>query len=311
MRFHGPADPIRRFERVRRGSSTGPFPGSTDLASLEVDPPRSLICKPTCGSSGSPQRLLPACFQSWSLDSISLSSLANREARESSFPDGAPLQSSFASTPRAPPFGDTLHLPRFLPSSRLHDRASTSRGASHSPLRSVLRFSQPLDGFFRALACGLVSSRCHVQGSSGSGASPPPQPPFLIGRSLPPCRSSIFAHRPKPAATSDAPRLRGFHPRQDAFHSLGYSPHEHSLPSSGFSPPGLRVSPFGTSLPSADPLMTFSNETFACALASSSGLQRLPASRFGVLVSSPTDLPELFEPSIQLPVPPKRSEASR
>jgi len=41
-----------------------------------------------------------------------------------------------------------------------------SRGTRgfQAPLRSVLGFSQPLDGFLRHRFRGLVSSRCHVQG---------------------------------------------------------------------------------------------------------------------------------------------------
>jgi hypothetical protein len=76
----------------------------------------------------------------------------------------------------------------FRPSSRHHTHAATSRETSQVPLRSVLRLSQPLDVLLRARACELVSSRCHVQGSLCPGASLPAQPPFLIGRSVPPCR---------------------------------------------------------------------------------------------------------------------------
>jgi hypothetical protein len=68
-----------------------------------------------------------------------------------------------------------LHLPLgFVPSSRHHQRAATFfREASHSPLRSARRFSQPLDGFFRSSARRLISSRSHVQGSlSFRGFSP-------------------------------------------------------------------------------------------------------------------------------------------
>jgi hypothetical protein len=43
------------------------------------------------------------------------------------------------------------------PSPRHHPRASTSRGGSHSPLRSVRRRSQPLDGLLRAPASRACS----------------------------------------------------------------------------------------------------------------------------------------------------------
>jgi len=72
-------------------------------------------------------------------------------------------------------------------------------------LRSVLRFSQPLDGFLRARARRLVSSRCHVQDSSCSRSSPFAQPPSLVGRSMPPCRCPPVAHLilANPAATTN------------------------------------------------------------------------------------------------------------
>jgi hypothetical protein len=77
-------------------------------------------------------------------------------------------------------------------------------GLPSSPLRSVLELSQPLDGLRRPPARGLVPSRCRVQDSSRSGCSPLAQPPSLIGRSMPPCRHSPGAHRPKSAATPEA-----------------------------------------------------------------------------------------------------------
>ena len=133
----------------------------------------------------------------------------------------------------------------FSPSSRHHTHAATSRETSQVPLRSVLRLSQPLDVLLRARACELVSSRCHVQGSLCSGASLPAQPPFLVGRSLPPCRCLIVAsharfcfHRSARALTCDAPRLRGLYLRKAAFHESGYSPRPRPLPSSVSSPPG-------------------------------------------------------------------------
>jgi len=48
-----------------------------------------------------------------------------------------------------------------------------SHGSYPLPLRSVLRFSQPLDGFLHHRPCGPVSSRSHVQGFSVQGFLPP------------------------------------------------------------------------------------------------------------------------------------------
>jgi len=83
-------------------------------------------------------------------------------------PHATPLQSPFTQFPRRSSFDARLHLPLgFRPSSRHHSSAATiPRGTSHAPLRSVLRFSQPLDGFFRSRACRLISSRSHVQGQT-------------------------------------------------------------------------------------------------------------------------------------------------
>jgi hypothetical protein len=136
-----------------------------------------------------------------------------------------------------------LHLPLgFLPSPRHHQRAATFfREASHSPLRSARRFSQPLDGFFRSSACRLISSRSHAQGSlSFRGFSPdaavllhqkdPASLPLLHRRSI--ARSDF--HRLVRSSTCDASRLRGLHPRRAAFIRFGYSPRPKSLPSSNF-----------------------------------------------------------------------------
>lgn len=137
----------------------------------------------------------------------------------------------------------SAHLPLgFVPSSRHHDRAATFfRGASQSPLRSVLRFSQPLDGFFRSLARRLIPSRCHVQGPrSYRGFSPDTATlphrkelssmPLLLRRSY---RRSDF-RRLAHTSTCDASRLRGFDLRQAAFLRSGYSPRLKPLPSSNF-----------------------------------------------------------------------------
>jgi hypothetical protein len=76
-----------------------------------------------------------------------------------------------------------------------HRRSHITREVSQSPLRSALRFSQPLGGLLRTCARGPIPSRCHVPGSFCSRASHPAQPPFLLGRSLPPCRCCAVASR--------------------------------------------------------------------------------------------------------------------
>jgi hypothetical protein len=91
------------------------------------------------------------------------------------------------------------------PSSRHHSSAATiSRGASHAPLRSVLRFSQPLDGFFRSRACRLISSRNHVQGHPSSRGFSPVAATLPLRKELPPCRCCI-------AARTHAPTFAGSH----------------------------------------------------------------------------------------------------
>jgi len=72
------------------------------------------------------------------------------------------------------------------------------------------------------------------------GPSLPAQPPFLVGRSMPPGRWDTTALRPKrlapfrSASACDASRLRGFHLHEAAFRKSGYSPRSRPLPSSSF-----------------------------------------------------------------------------
>jgi len=153
-------------------------------------------------------------------------------------------------------FDPSFTLPRFLALfATSPERSPFFAGAPTPPLRSVLRFSQPLDGFLRAPARRPLSSRCHVQGLSRSGASPPAQPPFLFGRSLPPGR---WTHSHSPAyAGSPRDSALDF----EAFICAGprslrrrYSPRRASLPSSGSSPPGSSPPTAGRSLPTTSAL---------------------------------------------------------
>jgi hypothetical protein len=130
----------------------------------------------------------------------------------------------------------------FVPSSRHHSKAATIyHGASQAPLRSVRRFSQPLDGLFRSPARRLISSRCHVQGHlSFRGFSPVaatlPHRKELSSMSLLPRRSHPRSDFRRLAckSTRDASRLRGLYLRQAAFLRSGYSPRPKPLPSSNF-----------------------------------------------------------------------------
>jgi hypothetical protein len=108
--------------------------------------------------------------------------------------------------------------------------ASTCTEALALPLRSAPRLSQPLDGFLRLRCCGLIASRCHVQGSpfrgfSRSAAAPARRRPF------PPCRCRPITHR-QAGCHGQTPRLRGFAPRIVAFSRVGGWPSLEWLPSS-------------------------------------------------------------------------------
>jgi hypothetical protein len=102
------------------------------------------------------------------------------------------------------------YLPKFQPSLRRHRKHPPNRAGFHPALRAALRFSQPLDGSRHFRLCELVSSRCHIQGSSVQGfPSPHSQPdsspdlcPLVVVRI--PSIMTTLAHRPKPAATHAA-----------------------------------------------------------------------------------------------------------
>jgi len=134
------------------------------------------------GSSRLPVR---AHFEARSrFDSLAIISMTVKPPRYPSLL-APPLQSSFAPSPRPQPFGSELDLLGSLPSSRLHPRASTHHEAFQSSLRSVLRFSQPRDGFLHARARGLISSRYHVQGPPVQGLLPSPSHPPSSGGACP------------------------------------------------------------------------------------------------------------------------------
>lgn len=95
-------------------------------------------------------------------------------------------------------------------------KESTVAGFPSSPLRSVHRFSQPLDGLLRLRICGLVSSRYHVQGFPFRGLVPRRS----CTGSSPACAPLPFPHSRSPVAR--LPRsyveLRGFDPRSRGDH---------------------------------------------------------------------------------------------
>jgi hypothetical protein len=181
-------------------------------------------------------------------------------------PSSAPLLLRVPS-PRALPrstfrsssvLSDRAHLPPGpVPHRDITCAQPLAREAPSLTLRSALRLSQPLDGLLRTHARGLVSSRCHVQGSARSRASLSAQPPCLVDRSLPPCRLlRATLARLAPAATrtnldfeaSIRAKMRSLEP--------SYSPNSRPLPSSSFPPPGPR-SRLSHQLTRQHPLLTF------------------------------------------------------
>jgi hypothetical protein len=95
-----------------------------------------------------------------------------------------------------------------------------ARELSGIPLRSVLRFSQPLDGLRHLQLSGLIASRSHVQGCSVQGILPsrsrPGSSPGGAPMPLPPERSLTEA-----SCHARTTRLRGLAPRLDAFLGVG------------------------------------------------------------------------------------------
>jgi hypothetical protein len=101
-------------------------------------------------------------------------------------------------------------------------------------LRSVLRRSQPRDGFLRKRACRLISSRSRVQDLSCSGN-------YSLRAAVLSRRKSAHAPLPlallsligRPISAISTPRLRGFSPREGTWRAPSGEPVERSFPSSG------------------------------------------------------------------------------
>jgi hypothetical protein len=77
--------------------------------------------------------------------------------------------------------------------------------------------------------------------SSRSGASPSVQPLSFVRRASPLAVDAPSARRPKSAATNKAPRLRGFHPHEDAFLRFGVTRPFDRSPLRFHAPPGVRT----------------------------------------------------------------------
>jgi hypothetical protein len=164
------------------------------------------------GSSGSPREVAAACFHAARRTSLH-SAVRQTFDRLVSSLHVRVASSEHLRAQLCPFLSEQAGLPGFLPSSRPHQRASTDREASQASLRAVHRRSQPLDGFLRALAPGLVSSPSRVQGSSRSGASLSTQRPSLRQRGLPSSplsrrSSTILAGSAAAPKRASASRLR-------------------------------------------------------------------------------------------------------
>jgi hypothetical protein len=178
-------------------------PSYTRHASLEVEAFGSFVNRSIRGSLGSPRKSRSsACFQARACAVLDLPSArlllrlrAHPSLMRRLFRVPSPLLPARDLSVRASP---AWVSPLFATS---RTRSHHSRGFPHPALFHP-RLSQPLDGLLRTSARGLISSRCHVQGSFCPGASLPAQPPFLVGRSLPPCRCCTVAHSPALAFAS-------------------------------------------------------------------------------------------------------------
>jgi hypothetical protein len=156
-------------------------------------------------------------------------------------------------------------------------------------------FSAPgLAGLFHPAATSRIPSR--------SGASLPAQPPFLIGRTLPPCRcflDSLTDFR-RPPLVEDLGSEAFIRARQRSLQSR-YSQFCTPLPSSGSAPPGIDFFRLDPAYP-CPPLSTFVRSAFASAFAFAIAARFRPQrlSRMKHRVASPLRAPaRAFEPFLQ------------
>jgi len=115
------------------------------------------------------------------------------------------------------------------PSSRRQQAASTIPQESRPSVTFRPRLSQSLDGFLRHLPCGLVSSRCHVQGLPFRDCLT--AEPYRVSRRVMPLAVE------RNACDSDSPSTSGLAPRCEcvSVETVGSRP---SAPLMGFSSPG-------------------------------------------------------------------------
>jgi hypothetical protein len=126
--------------------------------------------------------------------SISDAASSNRPSSEPFDPDSfsrvsSPLRSPFAVPPVLPVSGP-LSCQGPVPHRGIIESVHSCGSLPGFPLRSVLRFSQPLDGFLRSRLRGFIAPRNHVQGLLRPGGSPDPQPSRLVAG---PCPRAVVA----------------------------------------------------------------------------------------------------------------------
>lgn len=141
-------------------------------------------------------------------------------------------------------------------------------------LRSVLRFSQPLDVLLRDRACRLIPSRNHVQGHSRSGGFSPRAATCSSSDGVPPplVQTQLTDLRRLPLGpVLDFEAFIHARPRSPW---LRYSQRHAPLPSSGSSPPGPHFQQL-IAVTCDAPLTTSAPCTFAFAIAPGARPQRV------------------------------------
>jgi len=140
----------------------------------------------------------------------------------------APLRSSFVAPLGRSPCGDLSCLGLF-PHRGVPEGVHSLRERARPRYVPSSGFCNLSTAFSTFPLCGLVSSRCHVQGSSRSGVLSPsrrgrdssPRPcPRAVGPRLLTDQYPIISDRAVFGCHKRFPRLRGFAPRSDAYPGL-------------------------------------------------------------------------------------------
>jgi len=216
----------------------------TERASREVTTSRILICEAARGSLGSPRLHLPGDFSSRRM----LLSLRRPSATFYSSGFNCPLGHSpteflrLHTSPHCSRKSNEHTCLDFCPPrgfTRARPHSCEDSQSPHTFRPQVFATSRRFSPHSRSRAYFIPLPR---PGPSRSGSSPLPQPPLLVGESLPPCRYSRRPHH-RSDVRAPRPRLRGFDLRERALLRASII-HRHpcSLPSSGFSLPGLLFS---------------------------------------------------------------------